>query len=297
MRILLTGATGQVGCELAGLLSGHDVFAPTRAECDLASPTSMRETVRAARPDVILNPAAYTAVDRADQEASLARAVNAIAPAVLAEEARRLGIPLLHFSTDYVFSGQATEPYTEEHPTSPINVYGATKLEGEQAIQGSGCIHLILRTSWVYSRHGRNFLLTIERLARERNRLTIVADQHGTPNWARELARAAAALAGKSREELAERGGIYHLSSAGETTWHGFAEAIVASMRLPTAVEVVPIATRDYPTPALRPAYSVLCTAKLERAFGIALPRWEAAFAECQRAQVPANLAAPRPSV
>ena len=296
MRILLTGATGQVGCELAGMLSGHDVFAPTRAECDLASPKSVRETVRAARPDIIINPAAYTAVDRADQEASLARAINAIAPAVLAEEARRLGIPLLHFSTDYVFSGEAAEPYTEEHPTSPINVYGSTKLEGEQAVQASGCIHLILRTSWVYSRHGRNFLLTIERLARERPRLTIVADQHGTPNWARELASATAALAGKSREALAERGGIYHLSSAGKTTWHGFAEAIVASMRLPNPVEVVPIATRDYPTPALRPAYSVLCTAKLERAFGIVLPRWEAAFAECQRARPSADSAAPRPS-
>ncbi|MBK9605827.1 MAG: dTDP-4-dehydrorhamnose reductase [Betaproteobacteria bacterium] len=296
MRILLTGATGQVGCELAGLLSGHDVFAPTRAECDLASPKSLRETVRAARPDIIVNPAAYTAVDRAGQEASLARAINAIAPAVLAEEARRLGIPLLHFSTDYVFSGQAAEPYTEEHPTSPINVYGTTKLEGEQAVQASGCIHLILRTSWVYSRHGRNFLLTIERLAREHPRLTIVADQHGTPNWARELARATVALAGKSREELAERAGIYHLSSAGETTWHGFAEAIVASMRLPNPVEVVPIATRDYPTPAVRPAYSVLCTAKLERAFGIALPQWESAFAECQRVHAPADRAVPRPS-
>ncbi|MBK7470000.1 MAG: dTDP-4-dehydrorhamnose reductase [Betaproteobacteria bacterium] len=296
MRILLTGATGQIGCELTGLLSGHDVFAPTRAACDLALPKSVREAVRAARPDIIINPAAYTAVDRADQEALLARAINTIAPAVLAEEARRLGIPLLHFSTDYVFSGQAAEPYTEEHPTSPINVYGSTKLEGEQAVQASGCTHLILRTSWVYSRHGRNFLLTIERLARERTRLTIVADQRGTPNWARELARAAAALAGKSREELAEHGGIYHLSSAGETTWHGFAEAIVASMRLPNPVEVVPIATRDYPTPALRPAYSVLCTAKLERAFGIVLPQWEAAFAECQRTHAPTDLAAARPS-
>lgn len=296
MRILLTGATGQVGYELAGLLSGHDVLAPTRAECDLASPKSVRETVRAARPDVIINPAAYTAVDRADQEASLARAVNAIAPAVLGEEARHLGIPLLHFSTDYVFSGEAAAPYTEEHPTSPINVYGSTKLEGEQAVQASGCIHLILRTSWVYSRHGRNFLLTIERLARERNRLTIVADQHGTPNWARELARATVVLAGKSRDELAARAGIYHLSCAGETTWHGFAETIVASMQLPKPVEVVPIATRDYPTPALRPAYSVLCTAKLEHAFGIALPHWEAAFAECQQARATADLTTIRPS-
>jgi dTDP-4-dehydrorhamnose reductase len=283
VRILLTGATGQLGRELAGLLTAHDVFAPPRSACDLAKPRSIRDAVRATRPDMIINPAAYTAVDRAEQEPEPARAINAIAPAVLAEEARRLGVPLIHFSTDYVFSGEAAAPYTEEHPTAPINVYGHTKLEGEQAIQGSGCVHVILRTSWVYSRHGRNFLLTIERLARERTRLTIVADQRGTPNWARELARATVTLAGIGRDELSALAGIYHLSGQGETTWHGFAKAIVASMRLARAVEVEPIATVDYPTPARRPAYSVLDATKLERAFGLVLPRWEDSLSECQQ--------------
>jgi dTDP-4-dehydrorhamnose reductase len=283
VRILLTGATGQLGCELAGLLTAHDVVAPPRSACDLAEPRSIRDAVRDARPDLIINPAAYTAVDRAEQEPELARAINAIAPAVLAEEARRLGVPLIHFSTDYVFSGEASEPYTEDHATAPINVYGHTKLEGEQAIQGSGCIHVILRTSWVYSRHGRNFLLTIERLARERTRLTIVADQRGTPNWARELARATVALAGIGRDELSARAGIYHLSARGETTWHGFAKAIVASMRLAHAVEVEPIATADYPTPARRPAYSVLDATKLQCAFGLVLPHWEDSLCECEQ--------------
>ena len=286
MRILLTGATGQIGYELAGLLRAHAVFAPPRSACDLASPRSIRDAVRDAKPDVIINPAAYTAVDQAEQEPALARAINAVVPAVLAEEARRLGIPLIHFSTDYVFSGDASDPYTEDHPTAPINVYGHTKLEGEQAIQGSGCTHVILRTSWVYSRHGRNFLLTVERLARERPRLTIVADQRGTPNWARELARATAALAGIGRDELSARAGIYHLSGRGETTWHGFARAIVASMRLGRTVQIEPLATIDYPTPAQRPAYSVLDATKLERTFGVVLPRWENALAECQQGSV-----------
>jgi dTDP-4-dehydrorhamnose reductase len=283
VRILLTGATGQLGCELAGLLTAHDVFAPPRSVCDLANPRSIRDVVRNTRPDMIINPAAYTAVDKAEQEPEFARAINALAPAVLADEARRLDVPLIHFSTDYVFSGEAAAPYAEDHPTAPINVYGQTKLEGELAIQASGCIHVILRTSWVYSRHGRNFLLTIERLARERTKLTIVGDQRGTPNWARELARATVALAGFRRDELSARSGIYHLSGRGETTWHGFAEAIVASMRLPHAVEIEPIATADYPAPARRPAYSVLDGTKLQRVFGLVLPRWEDSLAECQQ--------------
>lgn len=290
MRILLTGATGQVGHELANVLGGHgtgndgghDVIAPTRDQCDLADPASLRRAINDARCDLIINPAAYTAVDRAEQEPGLARAVNADAPALLADEARKRSIPLIHFSTDYVFDGTATEPYAEDHPTAPINVYGQTKLDGERAIQSSGCAHIILRTAWVYGRHGKNFLLTIERLARERPRLTIVADQRGTPNWARALARATAQVAGRSRDELSERSGIYHLSGRGETTWHGFATAIVESMALPKVIEVVPIATVDFPTPARRPAYSVLSGARLQRAFGIELPLWKDSLVECQ---------------
>jgi dTDP-4-dehydrorhamnose reductase len=282
MRILLTGSSGQIGRELAPFLSAHDVIAPSHAGCDLADPASIRNAVRDARPDVIINPAAYTAVDKAEQETSLAHAVNAVAPGVFADEAKRLGIPLIHFSTDYVFDGNGTAPYDESHPVSPVNAYGRTKLDGENAVVASGCTHVILRTAWVYARHGKNFLLTIERLARERPRLTIVADQRGTPNWARELARAAANVALRARDELSEKRGIYHLTSRGETTWHGFATAIVDSMDLPQRPAVVAITTTDFPTPARRPAYSVLSSGKLERTFGIVLPHWEDALAACQ---------------
>ena len=288
MRILLTGSTGQVGHELASLLSAHEVVSPSHAECDLSNAESIRNAVRDARADLIINPGAYTAVDRAEQEPVLARAVNAIAPDILAEEARKRSIPLIHFSTDYVFDGAATAPYEESHPVAPISVYGATKLEGERAIEASGCAYIILRTAWVYGRHGKNFLMTIERLARERPRLTIVADQRGTPNWARALARATTSIALRDRDELSERRGIYHLSGQGETTWHGFATAIVESMRdseqLDRPVEVAPITTAEYRTPAKRPAYSVLSTKKLERSFGITLPPWRTSLDECQSA-------------
>jgi dTDP-4-dehydrorhamnose reductase len=289
VRILLTGATGQLGWEIAQLLAGHEVVAPGHAALDLADTARIREAVRAVRPDLIVNSAAYTAVDQAERDEPLARAINAEAPAVLAEEARRLGIALFHFSTDYVFDGRASVPYAEDTPTAPLNAYGRTKLEGEEAVAGSGCIHLILRTSWVYSRRGRNFLLTIERLARERPRLTIVADQAGTPNWARALARASVALAARPRDELSAKSGIYHLSSRGETTWHGFAIAIVESMRLESPPEVVPIRTSEYPTAATRPAYAVLDSSKLARSFGIVLPQWGDALGECQLQAVSTN--------
>ena len=189
---------------------------------------------------------------------------------------------MIHFSTDYVFDGNGTAPYDESHPVAPVNAYGRTKLDGERAIEGSGCAYVILRTAWVYARHGKNFLLTIERLARERPRLTIVADQRGTPNWARELARAAASVAIRDRDELSERRGIYHLSGRGETTWHGFATAIVESMALAAPPVVVPITTAEFPTPAKRPAYSVLSTQKFARTFGIVLPHWKDSLAACQ---------------
>ncbi|MEO7762042.1 MAG: dTDP-4-dehydrorhamnose reductase [Casimicrobiaceae bacterium] len=282
MRILLTGATGQIGRELAALLGEHELYAPTHAECDLADAASVRAAVRGFHPDLILNPAAYTAVDRAEEEPELAQAINADAPAILADEARRIGIPLIHFSTDYVFSGAARSPYTEVDPTGPLNVYGRTKLAGEEAVTGSGCIHLILRTSWVYSRHGRNFLLTIERLAREKPELSIVDDQFGTPNWACALARAATRLAVLPRDELSEKSGLYHLTGAGQATWHQFAVAIVDSMNLPKPPPVHAIRSVQYPTPAKRPAYAVLSASKLGRNFGIALSHWEDALKECQ---------------
>lgn len=282
MRILLTGASGQIGWELASMLRDHDLIAPGRSECDLADVRSLRNMVRQTQPALIINPAAYTAVDRAESEADVAHAVNAVAPTVLGEEARRLGIPLIHFSTDYVFDGHATTPYTETAATGPMNVYGRTKLEGEQGIAGSGCVHIILRTSWVYARRGKNFLLTIERLARERPMLSVVADHRGTPNWARDLARAAVHIATRARDELSTCTGVYHLSSGGETTWHGFASEIVRSMHLEHPPHVKPINSNEYPTAARRPAYSVLDPAKLEHAFGLTLPHWQAALTECQ---------------
>ena len=282
MRILLTGGTGQIGREIAGLLRAHTVIAPDRAALDLADAATVRAAVRTLRPDLIVNPGAYTAVDRAEEEEALARKINADAPAVLAEEARRLGVPLIHFSTDYVFDGNARSPYAEDAVTAPLNAYGRTKLAGEEAVRGSGCIHVILRTSWVYSRHGRNFLLTIERLAREKPRLTIVDDQFGTPNWARDLARAAVKIALHARDELSRKSGIYHLTSQGQTTWHGFAAAIVESMHLEQPPEVAPIRTSEFPTAAARPAYTVLDSSKLQRGFGIILPRWQDGLQECQ---------------
>ncbi len=286
MRILLTGATGQIGSELRSLLRGDEVHAPSRSELDLGNSAGIRAAVRAYGPDVIINPAAYTAVDAAETERDAAAQINATAPGILGEEARRLGVPLIHFSTDYVFDGNAQSPYREDDPTAPLNAYGRTKLDGEAAIRAAGCIHLILRTGWVYSRHGKNFLLTIERLARERPRLTIVADQIGTPNWARELARATVRLAPLGRDELSTKSGIYHLSSRGAASWHRFAQAIVATMRLPQPPQVLPITTADYPTPAKRPSFGVLETAKIERDFGIRLPDWEDALLDCQTPEI-----------
>jgi dTDP-4-dehydrorhamnose reductase len=278
-RILVTGAQGQLGFELAELLRAHgEVIATDRATLDLARPDEIVRAVRAAAPALIVNAGAYTAVDRAESEAELARAINAYAPAVLAEEARRLGAVLIHYSTDYVFDGRHATPYVEDDPTGPLNVYGATKLEGEQAIAASGAAALVLRTSWVYGRRGKNFLLTIQRLARERDELAIVADQTGVPNWSRTLATATTKLVARGLPYLAERSGLYHLSSTGATTWHGFAQAIVGPVAVP---RVVAIATTAYPTPARRPAYGVLGTGKFERAFGFALPEWRSALAEC----------------
>lgn len=285
MRVLLTGASGQVGSALVALLRAHDVVAPSRGELDLADASQIRERVRAVRPDVIVNAGAYTAVDRAEQEPETARRVNGIAPGVLAEEARRLGVAILHFSTDYVFDGTKTTPYAEDDATGPLSVYGTTKLEGEDAVRGSGAIHLVLRTSWVYSRMGRNFLLTIERLAREKPRLTIVADQRGTPNWAVALARATMRLVEQPRDALARHSGVYHLSSQGETTWHGFAGAIVAGMHLEHPPDVAAITTSEYPTPARRPAYAVLSPSRLASVFGITLPQWDVALRECQESK------------
>lgn len=279
MKILVTGAGGQVGGELATGLRPHgEVMALDRAALDLTKPDAIVAVMRDAAPDIVVNAAAYTAVDLAERERELAFAVNARAPQVLAEEAKRIGALLVHYSTDYVFDGGATTPYDESSPPAPINVYGQSKLDGERAIAASGAAAIVLRTSWVYGLTGRNFLLTIRRLARERDEIRIVADQLGTPNWSRDLAQATARLVALGRGALAERAGLYHFTSTGSTTWYGFARAIVGDAPKP---RVTPIATSEYPTPARRPAYGVLATDKLERTFGFRLPAWQDGLAAC----------------
>jgi dTDP-4-dehydrorhamnose reductase len=277
--ILVTGANGQLGFELARLLPTlGDVVAADRSRLDLADADAVVDVVREARPDLIVNAGAYTAVDLAEKEVDQAAAVNARAPGILAEEAKRIGAVLIHYSTDYVFDGARTTPYPESAPTAPLNVYGATKLEGERAIAAAGGHALIFRTSWVYGLRGRNFLLTIRRLAAERDELRIVADQIGAPNWCRTLAEATVRIVGAGPAALAERAGLYHLSATGNASWYDFARAILGDAATP---RVVPIATTDYPLPARRPAYGVLDTAQFESRFGFALPAWREALARC----------------
>ena len=277
--ILVTGSTGQLGFELARLLAScGDVIAANRTRLDLADPDAIVAAVRGAKPDLVVNAGAYTAVDLAENEEKEAEAVNARAPGILAEEAKRLGAVLIHYSTDYVFDGTRTTPYRENAPTSPLNVYGASKLEGERSIAAVGGRALVFRTSWVYGMRGKNFLLTIRRLAAERDELRIVSDQIGVPNWCRSLAEATARLVGDRPSALADRAGVYHLSATGEASWYDFARAILGDVATP---RVVPIATADYPLPARRPAYGVLDTTLFRATFGFALPDWRDALARC----------------
>lgn len=282
MNILLTGATGQVGYELERSLQGLGrVIAPRRAELDLADLDQVRAVVRAVRPGLIVNPGAYTAVDQAEREPQLAWRINAEAPAVLAAEAKLLGAAMVHYSTDYVFDGTKQGAWLETDPTHPINAYGRSKLAGEQAVAAAGIDHLILRTSWVYGMRGKNFLLTMLRLGAERAQLRVVADQHGAPTWSRSIADVTALLLAQARAGGAPwwqaHAGVYHLSSAGATTWCGFTEAIVAAAGL--ACEVLPIGSADYPLPAPRPANSQLCCDKLRQL--CALPNWQDALRLC----------------
>jgi dTDP-4-dehydrorhamnose reductase len=291
-KILLTGKNGQVGWELQrSLASFGNVVATDSKELDLADPDAIRRTVRNIAPDIIINPAAYTAVDKAESDAALAMAVNGIAPGIMAEESRRLGALLIHYSTDYVFDGSKPAPYTEDDAPNPQSVYGRTKLAGEQAIRASGCKHLIFRTSWVYGVHGGNFVKTILRLAKERNELRIVADQFGAPTWARDLAQATASALSfwQNADRDGDLGGLYHLTAAGRTNWHQYAEEIVRLARqfdpalAAKQCDIRAIATLEYPLPAKRPSNSVLSNDKIRDAFGIVLPEWQDSVAECVR--------------
>ncbi len=287
-RILLTGASGQVGGELLETLKPlGEVIAPTRVEMDLADSASVREMIRGVRPRWIVNPGAYTAVDKAESEPELAYATNAEAVKVIGQEAKAIGAGVIHFSTDYVFDGSANAPYRETDATGPVGVYGASKLAGEIALAESGAGHMIFRTSWVYGARGKNFLLTILKLARERETLRVVADQHGAPTWSRDLARMTAEVIGQCEMEargrefaavLGDLGGVYHSAGAGETTWCGFAaEAVRLRREKEPGVRfaaVDAITTAEYPTPAKRPVNSRMNCERLAERFGWRMMDW-----------------------
>lgn len=302
--ILLTGKNGQVGGELLHLLPQvGEVVALGHDQLDLSNPTDIRRIIREVRPQLIVNAAAYTAVDQAETDEATARAVNAEAPGLMAEEAKKIGAAVVHYSTDYVFDGTKKAPYDETDPVNPINIYGKTKLTGEDAIRNSGLPHLIFRTSWVYATRGRNFLLTILRLATEREELRIVSDQVGAPTCASEVAAATAkiltGMLGRYDGNFVfpEVSGTYHMSAAGQTTWYDFAKTILekaeatshtldwlaaTTMERPLiAHRLIPISTEEFGSPTHRPAYSILSNSRLIQTFGLALPDWHVQLQRC----------------
>jgi len=278
-KILLFGKIGQVGWELRRTLAPMSrLVCVDYPEVDFTQPDSIRTWIRETAPDIVVNAAAYTAVDKAESETALALKINGEAPGVMAEEAKKLGALLVHYSTDYVFDGTKTTPYVETDAPHPLGAYGRTKLAGDQAIQATGCAHLIFRLCWVYGARGNNFLLTMLRLAREREKLRVVRDQTGCPTWSRMIAEttALALQQADTAEKARALSGVYHLCSSGQTSWHGFASAIVDLMPAEEKKcrEVEAIASAEYLTPTKRPAYSVMSTVKLENVFALHLPDW-----------------------
>jgi len=289
-KILLIGKSGQVGGELSTLLKPiGELVTLGQEDLDFTQGDRIREKLRDIQPHVIVNAAAYTAVDKSEEEPDLALAVNGTAPAILAEEAKKLGAALVHYSTDYVFNGEKQEPYSEEDLPDPQSVYGRTKLAGDEAIQSTGLPHLIFRTSWVYGLKGKNFLLTIQRLAKERDELKIIDDQIGSPTWSRTIAQTTAnvltqILLQSSPGDLSpfeQVSGLYNLVCGGQTSWFGFAQAILKESSSSKITKLIPIPTSEYPTPAKRPSYSVLSTEKLKTSFGITPPTWDATLKYC----------------
>lgn len=284
MRVLLLGQHGQVSRELQLRLQGRvELHVFGSAQLDLAQTGQIRQQVLRLRPELIINAAAHTAVDQAESEPERAFVINATAPGILAEAAAELGAPLLHYSTDYVFDGRKASPYNESDATCPLSVYGRSKLAGEQAIQAVGGAHLILRTSWVYSRHGKNFLLTMQRLLQERDSLSVVSDQIGAPTWAGSIAQASVQLIERWQDGQAGPWGIYHLTALGETSWFGFASAIAAQLQAQgkpvAALQAIP--SSAYPTPAQRPLNSRLDCTRLQHDWQIQLPHWQTALQQC----------------
>ena len=288
VKILLAGRNGQLGWELERSLAGlGEVAAFDHASLDLADPDAIVARVREVRPEIIVNAAAYTAVDRAETEARAAYAVNACGPGILAEEARRIGALLVHYSTDYVFDGEKEGAYAEDDTPNPLSVYGQSKFEGEQAIRNSGCRHLILRTSWVYGARGKNFLLTILKLASERPELRVVDDQFGAPTWCHDIAQSTLELLAAAGQSACACEGLYHATASGQTTWCGFARAILDEVSSPA--RLVPIPTEAYPLPARRPRNSVLDCRRLAERFNVRLPDWRASLHRCMASCVDAT--------
>lgn len=285
--ILVTGKTGQVGRELLHALAPlGNVVGCDRTELDLGYPPSILQKIQQVRPNIIVNAAAYTAVDKAEAEPDLALRINGAAPGILAEEAERVGALLIHYSTDYLFDGTCKTPYTEDDTPNPLNVYGKSKLYGERAIIESGCAHLILRTSWVYSSHGSNFVLTILKLAQERSEIAVVDDQIGAPTWARALAEATAAMLSKPFSYNQTNSGVYHLSAAGQTSRYDLAKKIIETAQQLSGnktgwAKIRPIPTTNYPLPATRPLHVVLSNDTIQRVYGVKMTNWENQLTSC----------------
>jgi dTDP-4-dehydrorhamnose reductase len=293
VKLLITGANGQIGWELRrSLVSLGEAVAMDRNACDLSRPQDLPRIIREIAPDVIVNAAAYTGVDKAEEEESLAMVINGVAVGVIADEARKLGALLIHYSTDYVFDGTKDIPYVEDDPPHPINAYGRSKLAGERAIERCGGNYLIMRTSWVYAARGHNFLRTVLRLACERDELRIVADQWGAPTWAHEIANATASIVRQACRER-ERGdfapGILNLTAAGATSWFGFAEAILDQAERHLGVrgnKVRPISSLDYPGPAARPKNCRLAGDRVRARFKITMADWKHALTRCMQDKI-----------
>ena len=288
MKILLTGKTGQIGEELNNIIGDlGNLITVDKEQLDLSKPNSIEPVILDIKPDIIINPAAYTAVDKAEEEPDLAMTVNALAPGLLAKAARKVGAGLIHYSTDFVFDGCSEIPYKEEDPPNPLNVYGKTKLAGEKAIAEVGVPFLIIRTSWVYSLHGKNFLRTIKKLAEEKDIIQVVDDQIGAPTWARSVALKTHQILKQclNKKWLETKdpslSGIFHLTCQGNTSWHGFAREVLNMSNTSKNIKLIAIPTSDYPTPAVRPPNSLLNNEKIQRVFGLDMPHWEDALKDC----------------
>jgi dTDP-4-dehydrorhamnose reductase len=284
MKILLTGKTGQVGGELNNILKDiGELVSVGREHLDLSKITSIEPTILDIQPDIIINAAAYTAVDKAEEESELAMTVNGIAPGVLAKAAKKIEASLIHYSTDYVFDGRSDTPYREEDITCPLSIYGKSKLAGEKNIAEAGIPYLILRTSWVYSLQGKSFLQTIKKLAEEKDTLRIVDDQIGAPTWARSIALATQKILKQYLRDGSDPSlsGIFHLTCQGESSWYDFAKEILNISRAYQNTQLLPIPTSEYPTPATRPLCSLLSNDKLEKVFGFKMPHWHDSLKDC----------------